>query len=260
VSCDGVVPLSRSLDHAGPLCRTVTDTAILHAVLTGAEPLTSGESADLKAIRLGVPRHFLRDRIQPEIRECFDRGCERLAAAGATVVSIHIDELDLTAAAYLAIVLPEAAEWHAPHLNRHPDRYSPGVRTRLEAGRYVLAEDYVRAQTVRARLTDAVDATFASCDAIALPGLAITPQPIGAATVSMEGRQEPIRAAMLRLTQPFNMSGHPAISIPCGRTADGWPCGFQLVGTRKGRAEASHPVNGTRALLSLALRCEAQLT
>ena len=88
------------------------------------------------------------------VGEGFDAACERLAAAGVTFVSIEVDALVGTAAAaYLAIVLPEAAEWHAPHLNRRPDRYSPGARIRLEAGRYVLAEDYVRGQTLRAQLT-----------------------------------------------------------------------------------------------------------
>jgi aspartyl-tRNA(Asn)/glutamyl-tRNA(Gln) amidotransferase subunit A len=250
VSCEGVVPLSRSLDHVGPLCRTVADAALVHGALTRTEPVRPTAGADLRSARLGVPYDFLRDRVQPPVRDCFDRSCEALAAAGATLAPIRVEELELAAAAYLALVLPEAAEWHAAHLNRHPDRYSPGVRIRLEAGRYVLAEDYLRAQALRSRLTDAIDASFATCDAIALPALAITPEPVFAATVRMPRGDEPVRAAMLRLTQPFNMSGHPAISIPCGRTSDGWPCGFQLVGRR----------GDTRGLLTQALACEPHLT
>ena len=249
VSCEGVVPLSRSLDHVGPLCRTVGDAAIVHGVLTATDPVGAG-ATHIASLRLGIPRRFLRDHVQPGVREAFDAACERLTVAGVTFVSIDIEELDIAAAAYLAIVLPEAAEWHARHLNRSPDRYSPGVRIRLEAGRYVLAEDYVRAQTVRSQLTEAIEATFDRCDAIALPTLGITPQPLGAASVDIGGRPQPVRAAMLRLTQPFNMSGHPAMSLPCGRTNDGWPCALQLVGRRA----------DTRGLLALALACEPQLT
>jgi aspartyl-tRNA(Asn)/glutamyl-tRNA(Gln) amidotransferase subunit A len=227
----------------------VTDTAIVYGALTRSEPVTAADAAVLRGLRFGVPHDLLRDGVEPEIRGCFDRACERLSVAGAAVLSIELQAFDLASAAYLAIVLPEAAEGHAVRLNRHPDRYSSGVRIRLEAGRYVLAEDYVRAQTVREQLTDSIDTSFDLCDAIALPALAIKPQAIGATNVVVGGRREPVRAAMLRLTQPFNMSGHPAISIPCGKTSDGWPCGFQLVG--RGR--------DTRALLRLALACEPHL-
>lgn len=248
VSCEGVVPLSRSLDHAGPLCRTVADAAILHAALTGSEPVTAGDSATLESLRLGRPDAFLRDRVQPQVRERFDAACARLENAGATVTTIEIPDLDLAAPAYLAIVLAEAAEWHAATLARRPDRYCPGVRIRLEAGRYLLAEDYVRGQLVRERLRKAADAALEGCDAIVLPSLAVTATAVGAATVSVGNRDEPIRPVMLRLTQPFNMTGHPAITLPCGDAADGFPCGVQLVGRR------------TPSLLATAFACERYFT
>ena len=99
---------------------------------------------------------------------------------------------------------------------RHADKYSPGVRLRLEMGRYILAEDYLRAMHGRAALRRAVDQALEGLDALLLPALPIGAPPLGAATVDVGGHTEPVRAMMLRLTQLFNVTGHPAIAIPCG--------------------------------------------
>jgi Asp-tRNA(Asn)/Glu-tRNA(Gln) amidotransferase A subunit family amidase len=116
-------------------------------------------------------------------------------------------------------------------------------------GRYVMAEDYVRALRLRARLARSVDAALADVDVLALPSLAIPAPPIGAATVNVKGGSDAVRTLMLRCTQLFNVTGHPAISIPCGTTRAGLPVGLQLVG-RKG---------GTARLLQQALGVEARL-
>ena len=123
------------------------------------------------------------------------------------------------------------------------------VRRRLELGRYVLAQDYLRAMEGRAVLRHEVDAALAGCDALMLPTLPIPAPPIGAEMMMMGDRQEPVRALMLRLTQLFNVTGHPAISIRCGATSDGLPVGLQVVGHR----------NQTERLLSVAQLIEGIL-
>src|SRR5205085_9914750 len=127
---------------------------------------------------------------------------------------------------------------------------TPVVRRRLELGRYVLAQDYVRAMEGREILRGEVDAALAGCDALLLPTLPIPAPPIGAESVVINGASEPVRALMLRLTQLFNVTGHPAISIRCGITSEGLPCGLQLVGHR----------NQTDALLAVASGIEDALT
>ena len=97
-------------------------------------------------------------------------------------------------------------------------------------GRHVLAEDYVRALRGREVIRQEVERALAGVDALVLPALSIEAPPIGAATVPVNGGQEVVRTAMLRCTQPFNLSGHPAISLPCGKTAAGLPVGLQIVG------------------------------
>ena len=137
----------------------------------------------------------------------------------------------------------------ASALETMPDRYTPNVRTRLEMGRYVLAEDYVRALHLRDVLARAVNAVLQRCDALLLPAQPAPAPELGAATVEIDGTREPVRAAMLRLTQLFNMTGHPAIALPSGLTSSGLPTSIQIVGER-GR---------TDALLAVALACERAL-
>jgi aspartyl-tRNA(Asn)/glutamyl-tRNA(Gln) amidotransferase subunit A len=131
---------------------------------------------------------------------------------------------------YLHLVLADAAAYHAASLQQRPHAYTDNVRIRLEMGRHVLAEDYVRALRGRAVITSEVERALENADALILPALSIEAPPIGAATVAVNGGNEPVRNAMLRCTQPFNVSGHPAISIPCGFTAARLPVGLQIVG------------------------------
>ena len=231
VSCDGVVPLAPSLDHVGPLTRCVRDARLVfHAIRDhrgdGSAP-TNGA-----AQKLGCPRPYFLDRIDDGVRAVFDRALSRLTDADWTVEDAPVQHAHDAATIYLHLVLSEAAAMHATTLERQPQDYTPSVRLRLELGRYVLAEDYVRAQHGRAVLSRAVDAALAGRDALVLPSLAIPAPPLDATTAEVGDQMEPLRSIMLRLTQLFNTTGHPAVSIPCGLTLAGLPCGLQLVGHR----------------------------
>jgi aspartyl-tRNA(Asn)/glutamyl-tRNA(Gln) amidotransferase subunit A len=123
------------------------------------------------------------------------------------------------------------------------------VRLRLEMARYVLAEDYIRALRGKALIAAEVDRALEGVDALVLPALAVPAPPLGAATMPVKGGPDAVRTLMLRCSQPFNLSGHPAIALPCGITRDNLPIGLQLVG-HKGR---------TTALVQAALAAESVL-
>ena len=247
LSCAGVVPLSWSLDHVGPITRTVDDAWILYRVMRGrAAPAIPDQVAPLRA-RLGVPHAYFLDLLDREVRARFDEALSRLQAAGASVEPVFIPHAADTAPVYAHIQAPEASAYHAPALERAAEAYTPNVRARLEAGRYLLAEDYVRAQRGRTVLRREVDAALRGCDALLVPTVPITAPPIGAGEMEIDGRQESIRSLMLRLTQLFNLTGHPAVSLPAGTNGAGLPCAVQLIGTR------------TEPLLWLARACERQL-
>ena len=231
VSCDGVVPLAPSLDHVGPLARCVRDARVVYRAIRDHR---GGESAPTNgaAQTLGCPRPYFLDRLDNEVRAVFERALSRLADADWTVEDTPVQHAHDAATIYLHLVLSEAAAIHAATLEQRPQDYTPAVRLRLELGRYVRAEDYVRAQHGRAVLGRAVDAALAGRDALVLPSLAIPAPPLGATAVDVGGQTESVRSIMLRLTQLFSTTGHPAVSIPCGLTSTGLPCGLQLVGHR----------------------------
>jgi aspartyl-tRNA(Asn)/glutamyl-tRNA(Gln) amidotransferase subunit A len=230
ISCEGVVPLSTTLDHLGPMARSVTDVALLFDVLTGRPPHIVEPVS--QALTFGVPRAYLGDRLERGAAEALARACEALAAAGHSVRDVTIEHASWTPDCYLHIVLPEASRYHALALERDPSLYSPGVRIRLEMGRYLLAEDYVRAMRIRQALTAAVDRALDACDALVVPTLPIPAPPLGAATVDVNGVAEPVRAAMLRQTQLFNLTGHPSLALPAPQQVDALPRSVQIVGPR----------------------------
>jgi aspartyl-tRNA(Asn)/glutamyl-tRNA(Gln) amidotransferase subunit A len=252
VPTEGVVPLSHSLDHVGPLARSVADTWLVHGVLAGAAPTVSPRVPTAKPsslLRLAVLRQYFCDVLDAEVRERFEQAQDDLRRAGVFIGEAAVAHATDIAPVYSTIVYSEAASYHAATLDEMPDRYSPSVRVRLEVGRYLLAEDYVRAQHGRRVLSAEVDEALTAYDALVLPTMPIPAPKHGEQVAVIGSRTEPVRSLMLRGTQLFNLTGHPAISIPCGFTSGGLPCGLQLVGKR----------DQTRSLVAAALSCEAAL-
>ena len=165
------------------------------------------------------------------------------------MIDVEIPHAMWTPHVYLHLVLAEAAWYHAPLLDRHAASYSPGVRLRLEMGRYVLGEDYVRAGRLRDVLRREVSHALEACDALLLPALPIPAPLLGATTVAVGSATEPVRGVMLRLTQLFNVTGHPAIAMPARWRPDALPRSVQLVGA----------LNHTPRLLEVAASVEPQI-
>jgi aspartyl-tRNA(Asn)/glutamyl-tRNA(Gln) amidotransferase subunit A len=251
VPTQGVVPLSDTLDHVGPICRSVGDARILLDVLAG-RPAARSVPADpprLTGRRLGIPRDYFLDHLHGDVARSFEGACRRAERAGATLRTVSVAHAADTGPIYVCIALAEAAEFHADTVALVPEAYTDAVRPRLQAGRYLLAEDYLRARRGRGRLVAEVNAALDGLDALLLPTVPVPAQPIGAATVRVGEWQEPVRNALLRLTQLFNVTGHPAVTVPGAPTSDCLPIGIQLVG---------HP-NATGPLLDLAEAVEATL-
>jgi aspartyl-tRNA(Asn)/glutamyl-tRNA(Gln) amidotransferase subunit A len=247
VPCDGVVPLSRSLDHVGPMTSTVLDTALVFDVL--ADRVAEAWGPADGRLRFAVPRPFYFDRLDSDVRARFEEACARLRDAGHEVSDTAIEHASLVPPVYLHVVFAEAAAYHGATLEAMPERYVPAVRARLEMARYVTGEDYVRAMRGRDAIAASVDRAIGDRDALLLPALAIPAPKLGEGLVEIDGLKESVRAITLRMTQTFNLSGHPALSLPMGRSRDGLPLGCQLVGRR----------GATPELIRVALACERQI-
>ena len=252
IPADGVVPLSRQLDHVGPLARTVTDAWLVYEALAGRAPGPAArlEPLPLKGMRLGLLTGYFDARLADDVRTGVAAAVAQLARAGAVIEPVEIPHAADIGPVYLHLVLGDAAAYHAVTLEGRPADYTPPVRLRLEMARYVLAEDYARALRGREVIAGEIDRALEGRVALLCPTLPITAPTIGAATVPVGESEEPVRTVMLRLTQPFNVGRQPALSLPCGLSATGLPVGLQIVGAR----------GATTLLLRAAAACERVVT
>ena len=222
----GVFPLSWSLDHAGPLARSVADAAALLGGMTG-RTLTLHDRS-LRGLQLGlVGAHLNSPLVTAGVRAAIASALERLGAAGAEPVPVEIPEIDAVNLGLMAVLLPEASVVHAPILAARPEGYAPGTRAQVEAGFAVTATDYVRAQRLRARLTRAVEALFDRVDVLIAPAVAFVAPADDPVIGGAEGDGEMLSSGLA------NMTGHPALSLPCG-WSEGLPVGLQLTGRAGG--------------------------
>lgn len=229
VSLDGVVPLSPTLDCVGPLARTVADVWVLLDGLTGQRRPLPDVPAIGGGARARVPRHLFASGIDVGIAQTFEAALARLARAGLTIDEATLTTADTFVPTYVTIVMTEALAFHAPRMSAHAHEYTPRVRARLDGVAPPPAVEYTRALAQRAAIEREVDGLVGNGDVLVLPALAIEPPLIGAETTRVGTEDLPVRPTMLRLTQPFNMSRHAALTLPCGATPAGFPVGMQIV-------------------------------
>ena len=249
ISMDGIVPLSHTLDHAGPLCHSVEDASIIYRFLCGM-PETSLDAKPVHGLRLGVPRTYFLSLLDTQVAASFEATCDRLAQAGVILQDVNVPHANDIVGIYTNIILSEAATHHAQELKTRASDYTTPVRVRLELGNDILEKDYVKALHGQKTLRQEVDAALNNCNGLLLPTVAVPATVLGANTVQIGSSEESIRKITLRLTQLFNLTGHPALTMPCGQTIEGLPIGAQLVG----------PAGRTGELLQLARNLEGYIS
>jgi len=241
VSRDGVVPHSWSLDHAGPLTRTVGDAAHLLNVLAGYDPAdpacqaqptpdyTAALGRPAKGLRVGVCRNHFFERNQVDVERAVEKAIDDLAAHGASIREFRLPLLDYGLGAIFAIELSSSTAYHDASLRagRTP-HFQPDVRRLVEMGRLVTGPDYLKAEQYRTVLMEEFRKVFEQVDVIVGPTTPITAWKRGEWTVDVGGKQESVLAASWRFTYPYNLTGLPAISIPCGFDREGLPIGLQI--------------------------------
>ena len=239
VSRSGVLPLSWSLDHVGPMTRGVWDSAVLLQAIAGADPddsSTRGATTQdyvarldegARGLRLGVLNRYYVDTplLNDDVRAAALAAFDVLRKEGAAIEDVDAPSLDLAMAAW-APIMSEAYEYHADTLRATPEKFGEGLRTRVYLTALFTAQDVQRAQRVRARIGREVDALLSRVDALIFPGQAAP------ALRFDEFPSTGFAPASIRYTAPWNLLGLPAVVVPSGFTRDGLPVSIQIVGRR----------------------------
>jgi aspartyl-tRNA(Asn)/glutamyl-tRNA(Gln) amidotransferase subunit A len=242
ISRRGIVPLSFTLDHAGPLTRSVADCALAMQVLAGHDPGDPGSaheavpdySADLRkgvaGLTIGRARAYdIEAGVDAEVMAAVDAAAEQWRALGARIVDVQLPSKRRMDACIQTILIAEGFAIHGEWLRTRPQDYGRVTRERLMMGAFVTGAEYVQAQRLRRIITQEVDAVLAGCDAILCAG-----NPTAAPRV-VDVDEGPFRKSH-PITGPFNATGHPALALPCGFGASGLPLGLQLIGRNYGEA------------------------
>jgi aspartyl-tRNA(Asn)/glutamyl-tRNA(Gln) amidotransferase subunit A len=242
VSTRGVVPLSWSLDHVGPLCRTAADAALLLEAIAGYDPLESNSldhpverysvaaRAKTGALKIGVVRRPFFEQLNPEIEAAVNSAIEVIAKLTA-----GIGEAQLPSFRPLPVLSAEAYTFHLPYFTKTPELYQPMVRQRIAAGAVVTAPAYIEARRELDRLRRSVGGVFSSVDLLITPTSPRTQMTIEEGAIP-DVPPPGVSSLALRNTSPFDIFGLPAISVPCGFTSDGMPIGLQIAGPHFGES------------------------
>lgn len=242
VPTHGVVPYCWTLDHVGIMTRTVADGADILSIIAGYEPRDPasinlpqenyaqdlGES--ISGLRIGIPANFYFERVDPEILMALERVKEHLSDQGARLVPVTFPDMEHTRTVSLTVQMPEALSAHSAYLQDRGELYGKDFRAGLALGQCVLAEHYVKAKRFIECYRQQTNALFSDVDLILTPATPEIAQKLGTVKTTRDGVDEAVGNAITRFTTFFNMTGHPALTMPCGLHSEGLPMGLQLVG------------------------------
>jgi len=242
----GIIPLSFTLDHPGPLVRSVYDAAITMDIITGYDPkdpcigrhkgentnLTEGlrDLDNVKGMKIGVPSNFYFDKVDYEVEKLVKNAISNLTQLGAEIKIIEIPYLDIVPNISTIIMFSEAAYNHKDRLAAHSDEYKSDVKARLDQGMNYSAIEYISALQQREKILNAWNKVISEVDVVVTPTLPIPAFVIGSKTVFSRGKEEPAREMCVRHTRFANITGCPALSVPCGLTPEGLPAGLMIMG------------------------------
>ena len=229
---EGVLDLAHTLDHVGPMAASVEECAALFAAMLDLKALPAWSYRSLTGRTIARLGGYFANPLDSEVAAALEAAVQALRHDGARIVDCEIPGIELAPAIQLNTICPEATAFHARRLVERGADMGEDVRVRIEMGFFLPGPWYVKAQRLRTKLVENIEAAFGDADVLLCPTMRAPAPPVGAARVDIGGRNYALHTAVTNLTLPFNLSGLPAISVPWGVSKDGVPIGMQIVGRR----------------------------
>jgi aspartyl-tRNA(Asn)/glutamyl-tRNA(Gln) amidotransferase subunit A len=238
----GIVPNSSSLDHGGPMTRTAADAALVLEAIAGPDgrdpsasvaKLPSARTArrtSLRGMRIGVPTNYYFDVIDPEVDSLVRTAISELRKLGAKIVPVAVPDVEHCLDACVVVAWSECSNFHRRWLIERPQDYGADTLEYLTGALVYRGSDYVQAQRVRARIRNSLRDVFKKVDVIVSPTGVLSASRIGQTDFKLGRRSVPVLSVMARITCIANLTGEPAVSVPCGFTKAGLPVGMQIHG------------------------------
>lgn len=242
VSKYGSIPLSWSLDHLGPMTRSVEDAAIILETISGfdlKDPTTvkkeiphysSSFDKGVEGLKIGVPTNYFFDDVDDEVKRSVMNAIYHLEKMGATLVEVDIPELEHALYSILITIRSEAITYHQETLTKQPQIYGKDVLASLLVGQLITASQYIKMQQVRRIIQEGFAREFNKADVMIAPTLTMTAPKIGESHKQVNGVEKPVSAELIRMAAPANLTGIPSLSIPVGLSSANLPIAMQIMG------------------------------
>lgn len=255
ISRRGCLPLGITLDHVGPIARTVRDVAAVFEAMGGKA--WAPARAEAKGMRIGVPANYFFDRVAPEVRASIRHAVQTMAGLGARVEEIQIPFMEEMNQLGRLILSAEAASLWKKQIATRPHDFGEDVRVALERGLTIPAVDYLQAQRRRRVLSGKLAPIWDEIDCLLTPATPTTAPKIGDAAIRIGDVEEDVRVCSTRLVRPFNVLGWPALAMPCGFSETNLPIGVQLVAAPREELKLFRAGSALEDALGLASRAPA---
>lgn len=229
IDASNVRNISWSLDHVGPLTKNMSDLGLMMDAMTG-ENYSDSLTQDIRGLRVGVPKNYFNELIESNTADLYSAALDNLEKLGAILIEVDIPFSPADLELSFSIGIAEAGLVHEQSITNNLDSFGADVKASLEFSHSITALDYMKALKIKNQLYEKFENVFKTVDLIATPTMPDTTKKIGEESFEIDGIMDSTFNSMIRIPAVFNLTGQPALSIPCGIAPNGLPVGLQLAG------------------------------
>jgi aspartyl-tRNA(Asn)/glutamyl-tRNA(Gln) amidotransferase subunit A len=229
IDMNGIMPLSWSLDHTGPIARNVQDLALIMESITRRPYQKAYGSSDIKGMRIGIPKQYFNERMDADVENNYYEALKVFENLGANVIEVDVEFAYESINVAHTLATAEVGYVHREFIKSSLNYYSEGAKELFSKSKSISSHDYFESLNAREKMTSTLIELFNTVDIIVTPTMPVVPTNISLTTVQFNSEKESVDDCLIRFPSLFNITGHPALSIPCGLSTNSLPIGLQMI-------------------------------